>query len=216
MVAPWENKRELFCSDDLALCLWRDDRIGQKQSMQRLAQFFTSLDKMPRRDIPFWMVDRLSEWEGAIWDGDDLKIIYEPETVDASFNDDGSFRWISDFLKLASSEPRQQAQRRVLERLRLMTASVAVYEVYLRFAVHQGFRVPISYRDFYNDKFFNEVTLKKAQFFRGLAPLNFTWLKDAKRVHKQTGARIKELAAEPQQMSSLVDFIMTTDWDAID
>jgi hypothetical protein len=214
-MTPWKNTGNLYSSEHQALCLWNDERLGSKASMQKLARFFASLDKMPRRDIPFWMVDRLSEWEGAIWDGDNLTIIFGPETVDQSFNDDGSFRWISDFLKFATNEPRQRAQNRIIERLRLMTASVAVYEVHLGHAFHFGYRVPVSYKEFYNEKFFNEETLKKAQFFRTIAPKLSISLWDARRIIKRTGARTKGFAAKPEQMTSLVEFIMNTDWDGM-
>jgi hypothetical protein len=150
-----------------------------------------------------------------IWDGDAREILFEPETVDESFNDDGSFRWISDFLKFASIEPRQRAQKRIIERLRLMNASVAVYEVYLRYAFHRGCRVPMSYRAFYNEKFFNEVTLQQVQFYEQLAPSGFTSRWNARRIFRRTGTRIKGLAAKPEQMTLLVEFIMDTDWDAM-
>ena len=42
------------------------------------------------------------------------------ETIDLAFGDDGSFRWLSDFLSFASEPPKQKPQRRVLTRLRLI------------------------------------------------------------------------------------------------
>jgi hypothetical protein len=42
------------------------------------------------------------------------------KAIDRAFNDDDSFRWRSDFLRFAETEPKQPPQARVLNRLRLI------------------------------------------------------------------------------------------------
>lgn len=46
--------------------------------------------------------------------------------IDEAFNDDGSFRWLSDFLRFAEMEPRQRPQARVLDRLRLIDLALRI------------------------------------------------------------------------------------------
>ena len=48
--------------------------------------------------------------------------------IDDAFNNDGSFRWLSDFVSFAVREPKQRPQKRVLQRLRLIDLAVRISE----------------------------------------------------------------------------------------
>lgn len=112
---------------ETAIVLYGDDVISSIDFLQRLAQFYASLDKS-RRTIPDWIADQLSIYTGAIHAGPSIEFVPDDNAVDAAFNDDRSFRWLSDFLKYASSTPRQRAQARIIDRLRIMTIAPAISE----------------------------------------------------------------------------------------
>jgi hypothetical protein len=110
-----------------AIVLYGDDVIASIEFLQRLAQFYASLDRS-RRTIPDWIADQLSIYTGAIHTRRSIEFVPEDGAVDAAFNDDDSFRWLSDFLKYASTTPRQRAQARIIDRLRIMTIAPAIGE----------------------------------------------------------------------------------------
>ena len=85
----------------------------------RLAIATANLD-MPRRKIPDWMATTIYLYDGLIVWPDGLPFLIPDTAIDDAFNDDGSFRWLSDFLKFAVRSPRQKPQRRILPRLRLI------------------------------------------------------------------------------------------------
>lgn len=81
---------------------------------------------LPRRKIPDWMADRLYR-EGVIFAfGDGAPFILTDNAVDDAFNEDGSFRWLSDLMRFAHTPPRQAPQRRLLPRLRLLALAFAI------------------------------------------------------------------------------------------
>lgn len=96
-----------------------DRQLSRKSHVQRLAMATRALE-LPRRAIPDWIADRVFGFDGAVvWpDGEPFAI--SDTAIDEAFNDDGSFRWLSDFLRFAEEAPRQRPQARVLDRLRLL------------------------------------------------------------------------------------------------
>jgi len=96
-----------------------DAQLSRKSHVQRLAMAARALE-LPRRAIPDWIADQLFGFEGVIVWPDGKPFELSDTAIDETFNDDGSFRWLSDFLRFAEAEPRQRPQARVLNRLRLI------------------------------------------------------------------------------------------------
>jgi len=94
-------------------------QLGRKSHVQRLAMATRALE-LPRRAIPDWIADQVYGFEGEILWPDGAPFVVTDTAIDEAFNDDGSFRWLSDFLRFADTEPRQRPQARVLDRLRLI------------------------------------------------------------------------------------------------
>lgn len=70
--------------------------------------------------MPNWIADVIFRYEGQITWGNGDRFVIADTAIDHAFNEDGSFRWISDFLNFAETPPRQRPQDRVLARLRLI------------------------------------------------------------------------------------------------
>jgi hypothetical protein len=111
-----------------------DHIIGSTRQMQKLARLLIYID-VPRRQVPEWVTNTFYAFEGYVIDEHGRDVTLDVDEFYASFNEDEEFRWISDFLKFAQREPRQRAQRRVMERLRYLTAAAAVYEYTYRHEV---------------------------------------------------------------------------------
>ncbi|MGH1351639.1 MAG: hypothetical protein ACRBBN_12665 [Methyloligellaceae bacterium] len=99
---------------------WQLRRISHVQRLA-LATINVKQEKdLSRREIPNWIANVIYDYEGRIlWPVGRLFEIHD-ETIDLAFGDDGSFRWLSDFLSFASEPPKQKPQKRVLTRLRLI------------------------------------------------------------------------------------------------
>ncbi|WP_069095564.1 hypothetical protein [Methyloligella halotolerans] len=96
-----------------------DYELARVSHFQRLAIATRALG-LSRREIPNWMADVIYGYRGLItWPGGKAFIVGDDD-IDAVFNDDGSFRWLSDFVNFAERAPRQKPQERVIERLRLI------------------------------------------------------------------------------------------------
>lgn len=96
-----------------------DDELSRVSHFQRLAIATRALG-LSRREIPNWMADAIYDYRGLItWPGGKAFVVGDDD-IDAVFNDDGSFRWLSDFINFAEREPGQKPQQRVIERLRLI------------------------------------------------------------------------------------------------
>ncbi len=99
---------------------WKLSRISHVQRLA-LATINVKQEKdLSRREIPHWIANVIYGYEGRIlWP---VGRVFEigDETIDLAFGDDGSFRWLSDFLSFASEPPKQKPQRRILTRLRLI------------------------------------------------------------------------------------------------
>lgn len=103
---------------------WQLRRIPHVQRLAVATLNVKQEKDLSRRGIPDWIAhvtyNFLYEDKGRIlWP---VGRVFEigDETIDLAFGDDGSFRWLSDFLSFASQPPKQKPQRRVLTRLRLI------------------------------------------------------------------------------------------------
>jgi len=100
-------------------------RLDSREKMLALATDMQKLN-LSRRQIPDWMADRIYGFEGEILDEDGRAFELDDEAIDLAFNNDGSFRWLSDFFRVTKEPPRQRAQRRVLQRLKLIYVALCI------------------------------------------------------------------------------------------
>jgi len=106
--APEPNRRIVAASDTA---------LRRLSHFQRLA-IATAALPVSRRQLPNLIADTLYNFNGKIvWPNGTPYVLPD---IDAAFGDDGSFRWVSDFIRFAEEPPRQHPQRRVIERLRLI------------------------------------------------------------------------------------------------
>ena len=96
-----------------------DEQLCRTSHFQRLAIATKALG-LSRRNIPDWIADEIFSYDGKVLKSDGQFFLVEDDDIDAAFNDDGSFRWLSDFITFAERAPKQAPQGRVLKRLRLI------------------------------------------------------------------------------------------------
>lgn len=99
--------------------------------------------RMSRRDVPFWMADQLfSDVSFVRKDGSAFEVT--DTAIDDAFNDDGSFRWLSDLVAFAENPPRQTPQARLAPRLILLSLAfwVAYPEIAAGFGRKQCLNMP--------------------------------------------------------------------------
>jgi len=106
-----DNKRTVIVASDAELL--------RRSHFQRLATATRALG-ISRREIPNWIADTIWGFRGRIVWPDGKPFEVGDEDIDAAFNDDGSFRWLSGFMYFDSTDPKQNPQRRILTRLRLI------------------------------------------------------------------------------------------------
>lgn len=73
-----------------------------------------------RREVPNFIVDTVFNFNGPIIYPNGKPYEISDTWIDDAFRNDGSFRWLSDFVGFAGRPPMQTPQKRVLERLRLI------------------------------------------------------------------------------------------------
>lgn len=102
---------------DGKLVVASDRQLRRKSHFQRLAIATAALD-VSRRELINVIADVIYDFKGDIrWPEGD---IYTLPDIDDAFGEDGSFRWVSDFIRFAEASPRQHPQERIIERLRLI------------------------------------------------------------------------------------------------
>jgi hypothetical protein len=116
---PWFVKVERTAKGDVILVV----TVATLPELLRLAHFrrlaiATAALEFSRRKLIDEMSDVLYGFEGKlVWpDGS----AYDLPDIDDAFGGDGSFRWLSDFIRFAERPPHQIPQRRIIERLRLI------------------------------------------------------------------------------------------------
>lgn len=102
-----------------AVVVASDEELSRRSHFQRLATATRALG-ISRREIPNWLADTIYGFRGRITWPDGRTFEVDDEDIDAAFNDDGSFRWLSGFMYFAEFDPRQRPQERILRRLRLI------------------------------------------------------------------------------------------------
>jgi len=116
---PWFIKVERTTKGDVILVVTVATlpELLRHSHFRRLAIATAALE-FSRRKLIDEMSDVLYGFEGKlVWpDGS----AYDLPDIDDAFGGDGSFRWLSDFIRFAERPPHQIPQRRIIERLRLI------------------------------------------------------------------------------------------------
>jgi len=94
-------------------------RLLSKPYFRRLAIATANLG-ITRREIPNWMADVLFGYEGVIIDAVGMPVELRDTAIDDAFNDDGSFRWLSDFMRFSHVPMKQNPQYKLVARLTLI------------------------------------------------------------------------------------------------
>lgn len=128
----------LQCRSDVPFpCIWQgpapanavmvasDWELRKRTYFRRLAVATASLE-MSRRRIPDWLTDTIYGHRGLILWPSGRRYELHDTAIDDAFGNDGSYRWLSDFVRFAEQPPRQKPQTRVLERLRLLSLAFQI------------------------------------------------------------------------------------------
>ena len=81
---------------------------------------------LSRRRFADWLAETIFFYEGPILLPDGRPFPIPDSLVDDVFGNDASFRWLSDFIRFAEKPPRQAPQRRVIERLRVISLAFQI------------------------------------------------------------------------------------------
>lgn len=113
-------------SDGDVIWIPTSEEVTEPDVIERLANVIAGLG-LARRRLPDWIADQLHGHEGPIKDRETGALReFGDEEIDAAFNDDGSFRWLSDFVKFAVHKPKQRGQLRTAPRLKLLHVAVEI------------------------------------------------------------------------------------------
>lgn len=138
-----------------------------------------------RREIPDWVADVFYHFNGTITWEDGREYPIHDVDWELAWNDAGTFRWISNFLKLPLNPWKQKAQRRVLARMRLIALALAIdppdakgHTVHLAFPTERDLIWP-SY-----NKFGRRGVWPRITNFSDAVYLADLIIRDRKRLHK--------------------------------
>ncbi|GJL98750.1 MAG: hypothetical protein ACRBBJ_11850 [Rhodomicrobiaceae bacterium] len=81
---------------------------------------------LSRRAYADWLADILFDEYIRTIHNDGRPYLITDTLIDDVFNNDGSFRWLSDFLEFADQPIRQAPQKRILERLRVIDLGIRI------------------------------------------------------------------------------------------
>lgn len=105
----------VYCASD-----WELRRIAHFRRLAIATANLKPLHGLSRRRIPDWLADTILDFQNPVlWP--DGRLFARPDAlIDDAFGPDGSFRWLSDFVRFAEREPKQRPQKNMLPRLRLL------------------------------------------------------------------------------------------------
>jgi len=113
-------------SDGDVIWIPTSEEVTDPDAMERLANVVAGLG-LARRRLPDWIADQILLHDGTIMDRETgSPREFGDEEIDVAFNDDGSFRWLSDFVKMAVQKPKQRGQLRTAPRLKLLHVAVEI------------------------------------------------------------------------------------------
>jgi hypothetical protein len=99
--------------------------VCTRSYFQRLAIATRDLN-ISRREIPNWMADALYRDDIIFVEGG-RRIAFADDEIERAFNDELSFRWLSDLTAFAERPPKQDAQKRTAKRLQLLACAFWVH-----------------------------------------------------------------------------------------
>ena len=79
-----------------------------------------------RREFADWIAETIFNYEGQVYWPDGRPFVVKDTLIDDAFNDDGSFRWMSELLRLTEVMPKQRPQRRIIPRLRAIDLALQI------------------------------------------------------------------------------------------
>ena len=100
-----------------------DDELLSKSYFRRFAIASVALKtelKLTRVEFPSWMADVVHGYEGKILWCHGGPFTVSDTAIDDAFDNEGSFRWLSDLFQFAEVELKQRPQHRLVARLRLI------------------------------------------------------------------------------------------------
>ncbi len=132
------------CRADVVLpCVLQDNRklapnsiiVASDWELRRLSYFRRlaiatanqkATERLSRREMADWQAHVIYLHEGPIFwpNGRDFEVT--DTLVDDAYNDDQSFRWLSNFVKFAVELPKQRPQVRTVMRLRLLSLAFQI------------------------------------------------------------------------------------------
>lgn len=119
------NRERMTRPKRVTILLHENLDLGSVDRILDLSADMQRLD-LSRRQVADWMADRIFAFEGNILNEDGSPFEVGDEAIDEAFNNDGSFRWLSDFLRATKERPRQRAQRRIHQRLKLIYIALCI------------------------------------------------------------------------------------------
>lgn len=105
-----------------------EDELLSHAALSELARFYIMVGKS-RREFATWLASEIFLFKGEMVDADGAVFELDDVAIDEAFNNDGSFRWLSDFRQFASRPPKQVPQRRVIPRLQLIALAREIYRI---------------------------------------------------------------------------------------
>jgi hypothetical protein len=112
-----------------------DEQLNDETYLWDIARRLGDLP-LARRDIPDWIAEGFYSFPGKIFDQDGQAVNLEDDEVDSAFANEGTFRWLSDFIRMDFLDPKlrkQRVQSRVMKRLRLISAALEIEKLSPRF-----------------------------------------------------------------------------------
>ena len=112
-----------------AIVLASNPQLARQSYFRRLAMATRSQmerEDLSRRQFPDWLADVIYGHDGPILWANGSHFYATDTFIDDAFNNDGSFRWLSDFVSFAERVPRQNPQIRVLNRLRIISLAFQI------------------------------------------------------------------------------------------
>lgn len=105
--------------------VYNDETLSDPGVLSLMA---TGLGRVPRsrREVPNWIADTLFLHRDRILNPLGKKFALSPDGIDLAFGNEDTFRWITNFLKVAEKPWKQKPQAKVLDRLRLIAFALAL------------------------------------------------------------------------------------------
>ncbi|OYU75726.1 MAG: hypothetical protein CFE32_13170 [Alphaproteobacteria bacterium PA3] len=92
-----------------------------KRFQERISSYSLS-----RRELSSWLVEKLYFFDGEALNADGTPYCICKIDLDEMLKDDSSYRWYGDFIKMATTKPKQPIQDRIIPRLRVIELALKI------------------------------------------------------------------------------------------